>query len=87
MRKPAFCIYAKNKGANQLNGNRAADWSFCFHSTSLIQNFKPLAIFCGRTAQFMSDLLTWLESLKTGFLAMRPILTFLSRQLRRPQPG
>ena len=29
MRKPAFCI-CKNKGADQLHGNRAADQRLCF---------------------------------------------------------
>ena len=29
MRKPAFCI-CKNKGADQLHGNRAADQRPCF---------------------------------------------------------
>ena len=28
--KPAFCIY-KNKGADQLRGNPAADHHLCFH--------------------------------------------------------
>ena len=63
MRKPAFCI-CENKDADQLRGNREADQRLCFcyidstmpaASTSLIQNFKPLAIFCGCTAQFVSD--------------------------------
>ena len=30
MRKPAFCK-CKNKGADQLCGNRAADLLLCFH--------------------------------------------------------
>ena len=48
IRKPAFCIY-ENKGTYQLCGNRTADLR---HS----KNFKPPAIFCGCTAQFVSDL-------------------------------
>ena len=40
MRKPAFCK-CENKDADQLRGNR---------------NFKPLAIFRGCTARFVSDL-------------------------------
>ena len=40
VRKPAFCI-CENKDADQLRGNG---------------NFKPLAIFCGCTARFVSEL-------------------------------
>ena len=40
MRKPDICI-CENKDADQLRGNR---------------NFKPLVIFCGCTARFVSDL-------------------------------
>ena len=32
MRKPTICI-GKNKGADQLRGNREADESLCFHYT------------------------------------------------------
>ena len=32
MRKPAFCIF-KNKGADQLRGNREADQRLCFRYT------------------------------------------------------
>ena len=65
MRKPAFCK-CKIKGADLLRCNRAADQCLCFryvYSTSKIQNFKPLAIFCGCTARFVSNL-------KIGFLVM-----------------
>ena len=40
MRKPAFCT-CENKGADQLCGN---------------PNFKPLAIFCGCSVWFVSNL-------------------------------
>ena len=52
MRKPAFCI-CENKVADQLRGNRATDQRFCFR---YIGCFKPLAIFCCRTARFVLDL-------------------------------
>ena len=57
MRKPTFCI-CENKDADQLRGNREADQRLCFRhpSTSQIRNFKPLAIFCGCTVRFVSDL-------------------------------
>ena len=62
MRKPAFCI-CKNKDADQLRRYREADQRLCFryidstiHLLSQFQNFKPLAIFCGCTARFVSDL-------------------------------
>ena len=62
VRKPAFCI-CENKDADQLLSNCAADLRLCFrHMDSTIpllsklQNFKPLAIFCGCAARFVSDL-------------------------------
>ena len=51
MRKPAFCIYTKNKDADQLRGNREADQRLCFRYTESIipllpkSNFKSLALF------------------------------------------
>ena len=39
-------------------------------STSCIRNFKPLAILCGCTARFVSDLI---RNPKTGFLTTRLI--------------
>ena len=57
MRKPVFCI-CKNKDADQIRGNREADQRLCFRYTysTIIRNFQPLAIFCGCTARFLSDL-------------------------------
>ena len=63
MRKPAFCI-CKYKDADQLRGKCEADQRLCFRYTdSTIPrifkceiSFKPLAIFCGCTARFVSDL-------------------------------
>ena len=56
VRKPTFWI-CENKDADQIRGNREADQRLCFRytdstspSTSYIQNFKLLAIFCGCTA-------------------------------------
>ena len=53
MNKPAFCI-CENKDAAQLHSNRAA--SFRYIDSTIIRNFKPLAIFCGCTAWFVLDL-------------------------------
>ena len=57
-----FCI-CENKDADQLRGNREADQRLCFRyigstipQLSKSNDFKPLAIFCGCTAQFVSDL-------------------------------
>ena len=50
VRKPAFCI-CENKDADQLWGNHEADQRLCFRYTD-----RPLAIFCGCTARFVSDL-------------------------------
>ena len=62
MKKPAFCI-CENKDADQLRGNREADQRLCFRYSDskipillYIRTFKPLAIFCGCTARFVSDL-------------------------------
>ena len=60
MRKPAFCICI-NKDTDQLRGIRKADQRLCFRYTDstiphLPRNFKPLAIFCGCTAGFVSDM-------------------------------
>ena len=54
---PLVCI-CENKGADQLRSNCAADQRLCFCYTDgkipLLP--KPLAIFCGCTAWFTSDL-------------------------------
>ena len=61
-RKPVFCI-CENKDADQLRGNREADQRLCFRYLDStipllpkIRNSKPLAIFSGCTARFVSDL-------------------------------
>ena len=57
MRKPAFYI-CKNKDADQLCRNCAADQSLCFRysDSTIILLPKLLSIFCGCTAWFVSDL-------------------------------
>ena len=63
MRKPAFCI-CENKVADQMRSNCAADQRLCFRYTDSTipllskseHDFKPLAIFRGCTARFVSDL-------------------------------
>ena len=74
MKKTPFCV-CENKGADQLHGNCTADQRLCFgyidSATPLPpkrENFKPLAIFCGCTARFVSDLV---ETSKTGYLMTR----------------
>ena len=56
MRKPAFCI-CETKDADKLRGNREADQRLCFRYTDSRVPLlpKPLVIFCGSTARFMSD--------------------------------
>ena len=82
-----FCI-CENKDADQLRGNREADQRLCFRYIdsmipllSISEIFKPLAIFCSCTAQFVRDqvgnqkvgfLMTWLISslnLELGMMA------------------
>ena len=62
MRKPVLCI-CENKDADQLHSHCAAEQRLCFRYTDSTipllpksENFKPLAIFCGCTAWFVSDL-------------------------------
>ena len=62
MRKPAFCICV-NKHADQMCGNSTADQRLCFRYIDssipllpIFRNFKHLAIFCGCTAPFVSNL-------------------------------
>ena len=57
MRKQDFCI-CENKDADQLRGDCEADQRLCFrYMASTIPLLpKPLAIFCGCTAQFVLDL-------------------------------
>ena len=76
MRKPTFCI-CKNKGSDQLRGNRQADQLLCFHnmdstipllSKSEIPSLYPSSVavqhgLCG----------TWSETPKTCFLTSRLI--------------
>ena len=62
IRKPAFCIFV-NKDADQLCDTAqpisASVFLHRYHnsSTSEIQDFKQIAIFCGCIAQFVLDLL------------------------------
>ena len=58
MRKPVFCI-CKNKGADQLHDNRAADQRLCIHykdSTIPLLPKSKISILCHCTAQFLPDL-------------------------------
>ena len=76
--KPAFCI-CENKGADQLRGNSAADQRLCFcyiasaiplFPKSEISNLSPSSV-----AVQPCLCQTWSENPKTGFLAMRLILS------------
>ena len=58
MRKPAFGK-CKNKGADQLCSNHAADQHLYFRyedNTIPLLNYMPLTVFCGCKAWFESDL-------------------------------
>ena len=61
MRNPAFSIYASPKGAEQVIS------AFVFYYF-LHLNFQACSIFCGYTAQFVSDLV---GNPKTDFLVTR----------------
>ena len=68
-------LHMRNKGADQLCGERTADQRlFCYIDSAIPLlskkgNDKPLAIFCDCTGGFVS--MTWSETRKTGFLATR----------------
>ena len=47
LRKPAFCICTREADQRLC---------FCYIDSTYIRNFNPLAIFCGCTAQFVSNL-------------------------------
>ena len=57
MRKPVFGI-CENKDADQLHSNCAADQPlcFCYMDSTIIRNFKTLAIFYGSTARCVSEM-------------------------------
>ena len=59
MGKPTICL-RENKGADQLRStcNCEAEQRVCFRysSSTYIQNFKLLALFCACTGRFVSDL-------------------------------
>ena len=87
VRKPFFCI-CENKDAEQL---RKADQRLCFcYKDSTIpllpeQNFKPLAILCGCTAWFVSDLVGNPEdrfSQNEAHMEMGPLFQVSSERLR-----
>ena len=83
--KPAFCI-CKNKDADHLYGNRAADQRLCFCYNLIVQlilqNFKPLATFCGCTAWLMSDLVGNPEDRFS--LDKAHFIFYMSRVVRKP---
>ena len=57
MRKSDFCL-CENKGADQLCSNCTADQHLCFRymDSSIILNFRLLAIFYICTGRFVSDI-------------------------------
>ena len=55
VRNPAFCICENKDAAGQRLCFRYIDSTITLLHI-IIQNFQPLAIFCGCTARFVSDL-------------------------------
>ena len=88
MSKPAFCI-EENKVTDQLRGNHAADLRLLFllvRYYSQIRNFKPLVLFSGCTAGFVSDLAGHLEDRVSDDVAhfcFGPLCEYLSENLRK----
>ena len=77
MRKPAFNIYAKNKGADQLHGSRAADQHLCFcyidSTIPLLPKFEISSLWPSSVTVHPGLCWNWSETLKTGFLMKRLI--------------
>ena len=78
MRKPGFWI-CENKGARSAVRNRTADQLFVFatYRDTIHLLSKSETIFCGCAARFLSDLRSWLETPKTGFLMMPLIYMYM----------
>ena len=71
MKKLAFCIF-KNKGADQLRGNRTADQCLCFRhidcTISLLTKAEISSLWPSYVVVQSNLCLTWSEIPKTGFL-------------------
>ena len=76
MRKMAFCI-CENKDADQLRGNRKADQRLCFHymdiTIILLRKYQISSLQPSSVVVHAGLCWTWLDSLKTRFLATRLI--------------
>ena len=82
MRKPDFCP-CKNKGASQLRSysqlcsNCEADQRLCFRykasTIPLLLKYEISSVYPSSDAAQTGLCQTWLETLKTGFLALRLI--------------
>ena len=73
VRKPLFCIYAKNKDADQLCSNRTADQHICLKIATI-----PLLAKSKISSHLLLSVVVqpglcqiWSATLKTGFLTMR----------------
>ena len=84
MRKPTFGIY-KNKGADQLHSNCAADQQLCFRYIDSEIPFLPkseiTSLLPYSVAVQPGLYLTWSETPKSGFLRQS---SYLSRVVRKP---
>ena len=74
MRKPFFA-YAKTKA--QISAFVSATWiEKILYLLSLLRNFKPLAVFCGCSLRFVSDLVGNLENRFSHNEAQMTIICF-----------
>ena len=75
MRKPAFYILAKTKGADQLRGNRAPDERLCFRCIGITNPLRPksetASLYPSSVAVQSGLCLTLSDTSNTGFLATR----------------
>ena len=88
MKKPAFCT-CKDKDADQLRVNHAADQRLCFcykiNTIPLLSKSEISSLYPSSVVVQLALCRTWLETLKTGFLMTLLKMSF--RIIKSIPPG
>ena len=78
----AGLLHMRKQDADQLRGNREADWWLCFSYTdsaiSLLPKYEISVLRPSSVAEQPGLCQTWLETPKTGFLRTRLIYSYFS---------